>query len=43
MWEGIRYRADPAYGEAVRVSRLLGEDARPYVSSAADSSRWQIR
>ncbi len=35
MWEGMRYRADPAYGEAVRVSRLLGEDARPYVSSAA--------
>ena len=35
-WEGTRYRADPAYGETVRISRLLGEDARPYVSSAAE-------
>jgi hypothetical protein len=35
VWEGTRYRVDPAYGEAVRVSQLLGEDARPYVSSAA--------
>jgi hypothetical protein len=38
-WEGTRYRADPAYGETVRISRLLGEDARPYLSSAAELVR----
>jgi hypothetical protein len=36
VWEGTRYRADPSYGETVRISRLLGEDARPYVSSAVE-------
>jgi hypothetical protein len=36
VWEGTRYRVDHAYGETVRISRLLGEDARPYVSSAAE-------
>jgi hypothetical protein len=35
VWEGTRYRADSAYSEAVRLSRLLGEEVRPYISSAA--------
>ena len=35
-WEGTRYRADASYAEAVRISRLLGEDARPYISSAGE-------
>ena len=34
VWEGTRYRVDIAHAEAIRVSRLLGEDARPYASSA---------
>jgi hypothetical protein len=35
-WEGTRYRADASYAEAARLSRLLGEDARPYISSAGE-------
>jgi hypothetical protein len=35
-WEGTRYRADASYAEAVRISRLLGEDERPYISSAGE-------
>jgi hypothetical protein len=34
-WEGTRYHVDVARSEAIRVARLLGEGARPYVSSAA--------
>ena len=33
-WEGTRYRVDLERAEAVRLARLLGENARPYVSSA---------
>jgi len=33
-WEGTRYRVDIASAEAVRMSRLIGENPRPYLSSA---------
>jgi hypothetical protein len=33
-WEGTRYRVDLASAEAVRMSRLIGENPRPYLSSA---------
>jgi hypothetical protein len=33
-WEGTRYRVDLARAEALRLARLLGENPRPYVSSA---------
>jgi hypothetical protein len=33
-WEGTRYRLDLARAEALRLTRLLGENPRPYVSSA---------
>jgi hypothetical protein len=33
-WEGTRYRVDLAAAELSRISRLLGERARPYVSSS---------
>jgi hypothetical protein len=34
-WEGTRYRLDFASAEAARLTRLLGEQAPPYLSSAA--------
>ncbi len=34
-WEGTRYRVDLAHGEALRVRRLLGDERRPYLTSAA--------
>jgi hypothetical protein len=34
-WEGQRYRLDFALAEAARLTRLLGEQAPPYLSSAA--------
>jgi hypothetical protein len=34
-WEGMRYRLDFASAEAARLTRLLGEQAPPYLSSAA--------
>jgi hypothetical protein len=33
-WEGTRYRVDPASAEVVRMSRLIGEEPRPFLSSA---------
>jgi hypothetical protein len=33
-WEGTRYRVDLASAELVRMSRLIGEDPRPFLSSA---------
>lgn len=33
-WEGTRYRVDFAAAEASRIARLLGADARPYLSAA---------
>lgn len=33
-WEGTRYRVDFAGSEVARLGRLLGEDARPFLSSA---------
>lgn len=33
-WEGTRYRLDFAQAEAIRLVRLLGDRARPYLSSA---------
>lgn len=33
-WEGTRYRLDPAWAEATRLMRLLGEDSLPSLSSA---------
>jgi hypothetical protein len=33
-WEGTRYRVDLAHGEALRMSRLLGDEPRPYLESA---------
>ena len=33
-WEGTRYRVDIASAESVRISRLIGENPRPYLSSA---------
>ena len=33
-WEGTRYRVDLASAEVVRMSRLIGEDPRPFLSSA---------
>jgi hypothetical protein len=33
-WEGTRYRVDFKAAEATRLARLLGDDARPYLSSA---------
>lgn len=33
-WEGTRYRVDMASAEAVRMSQLIGENPRPYLSSA---------
>jgi hypothetical protein len=35
-WEGTRYRIDLAAAEATRVARHLGDDSRPYLSSARD-------
>jgi hypothetical protein len=34
-WEGMRYRVDLAWGEGTRIGRLLGDRAKPYLSSAA--------
>jgi hypothetical protein len=33
-WEGTRYRVDFPRAEAMRMAKLLGEQARPYLSSA---------
>ena len=33
-WEGTRYRVDFSHAEAIRLTRLLGEHARPFLSSA---------
>jgi hypothetical protein len=33
-WEGTRYRFDVATAEAIRLARLLGENHRPYITSA---------
>lgn len=33
-WEGTRYRLDLSHAEVVRLVRLLGEEPRPYLSSA---------
>jgi len=33
-WEGTRYRFDMASAEGVRISRVIGEDPRPFLSSA---------
>ena len=33
-WEGTRYRLDFARAEGIRVARLLGDQARPFLSSA---------
>ena len=33
-WEGTRYRLDFAASERVRIARLLGEQPRPFLSSA---------
>ncbi len=35
-WEGTRYRVDLARAEALRIARLLGEESRPFLSSAHD-------
>ena len=34
-WEGMRYRVDPSWAEGTRLGKLLGDRARPYLSSAA--------
>jgi hypothetical protein len=34
-WEGTRYRLDFAAAEANRIAKILGEQPRPYLSSAA--------
>jgi hypothetical protein len=34
-WEGTRYRVDPSWAEGTRLGKLLGDRARPYLSSAA--------
>jgi hypothetical protein len=34
-WEGTRYRVDPSWAEGTRIGKLLGDRARPYLSSAA--------
>jgi hypothetical protein len=34
QWEGTRYRVDVSAGESMRLSRLLGDNPRPYLSSA---------
>ncbi len=33
-WEGTRYRVDLAASETIRLAKLLGDDAPPYVSAA---------
>ncbi len=33
-WEGTKYRVDVAAAEMVRMSQLIGENPRPYLSSA---------
>ena len=33
-WEGTRYRVDFSHAEAVRLVRLLGENPRPFLTSA---------
>jgi hypothetical protein len=33
-WEGTRYRVDMGSAETVRISRLIGENPHPYLSSA---------
>ena len=33
-WEGTRYRFDVATAEAIRLARLLGDNYRPYFTSA---------
>ena len=33
-WEGTRYRVDLVRAEAIRLTRLLGEQPRPYLTSA---------
>jgi hypothetical protein len=33
-WEGTRYRIDFARADAMRISRLLGEPSRPFLTSA---------
>lgn len=33
-WEGTRYRVDLSRAEAVRISRIIGDEPRPYLSSA---------
>ena len=33
-WEGTRYRVNFARAEATRLARLLGEDSRPFLSTA---------
>jgi hypothetical protein len=33
-WEGTRYRVDLSWAEAVRISRLIGDRRRPYLSAA---------
>ena len=33
-WEGTRYRVDLGWAEATRLARVLGDDPRPYLSSA---------
>jgi hypothetical protein len=35
-WEGTRYRLDLRGAEAARLARLLGDDPRPYLSSARE-------
>jgi hypothetical protein len=33
-WEGTRYRLDVTHAEAARLARLIGGEARPYLTSA---------
>ena len=33
-WEGTRYRVDTGWADAARVSHMLGENPRPYVTAA---------
>lgn len=33
-WEGTRYRLDFTFAELTRLARVLGDEARPYLSSA---------
>jgi hypothetical protein len=35
-WEGTRYRVDLGSAEVARISKLLGEQSRPYLSSARE-------